>query len=144
MTDNRVLVGQDGQEFVVCNRGDGWGVSLLKKAGILVACISTEENPVVQARCQKLGIPYWQGQREKLGTLKAFLEKHGIPAERCVYVGNDTNDAACLEYVGVAVVPRDRVSEVAHLADWQTEAVGGGGVLREVAARILEERENVG
>lgn len=140
MTDNRVLVDQEGREAVACHRGDGWGISLLKKAGIAVASISTEENPVVRARCQKLDIPYWQGQRDKLAALQSFLAQAGIEAEDCVYVGNDTNDAACLDYAGLAVVPRDAAPEVLPLADWVTEAAGGAGVLREIAARILEEK----
>jgi N-acylneuraminate cytidylyltransferase len=141
LTDNRVLVDQEGHEAVVCHRGDGWGIALLKKIGIAVACISTEENPVVRARCQKLDIPYWQGQREKLPALRAFLAQAGIEADDCVYVGNDTNDAACLEYAGLAVVPRDAAPDVLPLADWQTEAAGGRGVIREIVARILEEKQ---
>lgn len=140
MTDNRVHVDQDGHETVVCNRGDGWGISLLKEAGIAVACISTEENPVVRARCQKLGIPYWQGQRDKLSALRAFLEHRGIDRADCLYVGNDTNDATCLDFVGTAVVPRDAASEVTHLADWQTKTAGGEGVLREIASLILKAK----
>ena len=57
-------------------------------------------------------------------------------------MGNDTNDAACLEYAGVAVVPRDAAQEVAHLADWRTRAAGGEGVLREVAREILRVRRS--
>jgi len=140
MTDNRVLVAQDGREAVVCNRGDGWGISLLKRAGIQVACISTEENPVVQARCEKLGIPYWQAQQDKLAALQAFLEQHGLRPEECLYVGNDTNDAACLELAGLAVVPRDAAPEVRPLAHWQTVAAGGEGVLREIASKLMKER----
>ncbi len=141
MTDNRVVIDQQGGEAVVCNRGDGWGISLLRQAGILVACISTEENPVVRARCEKLGIPYWQAQRDKLAALQAFLDQYGLEPEECLYVGNDTNDAACLQHAGVAVVPRDAASEVQHLAHWQTRAAGGEGVLREIAARLLKERQ---
>jgi YrbI family 3-deoxy-D-manno-octulosonate 8-phosphate phosphatase len=139
MTDNRVHVNQDGQEAVVCNRGDGWGISLLKDAGIAVACISTEENPVVRARCEKLGIPYWQGERDKLSVLQAFLKQQGIEPQHCLYVGNDTNDAGCLDFAGIAVVPRDAASVVTRLADWQTEVAGGEGVLREIASLILQE-----
>lgn len=139
MTDNRVHVDQDGHEAVVCNRGDGWGISLLKDAGIAIACISTEENPVVRARCQKLGIPYWQGAQDKLSVLRAFLQRKGIEPNNCVYVGNDTNDAGCLDFVGIAAVPRDAAPEVISLADWQTQAAGGEGVLREIASLILEE-----
>jgi N-acylneuraminate cytidylyltransferase len=140
MTDNRVLVDQEGHEAVTCNRGDGWGISLLKRAGVVVACISTEVNPVVRARCEKLDIPYWQGQTDKLSALKSFLAQERIRAEDTVYIGNDTNDRACLDYVGLAVVPRDAAPEVLPLADWQTEALGGAGVIREVASRILEEK----
>ena len=143
MTDNRVVVEQDGRESVICNRGDGWGISRLKRAGILVACISTEENPVVRVRCEKLGIPYWQGQHDKMTTLKEFLEQYNMQPEHCLYVGNDTNDAESLEYAGIAVVPRDAAAEVMHLADWQTETRGGAGVLREIASRILGERMQV-
>jgi YrbI family 3-deoxy-D-manno-octulosonate 8-phosphate phosphatase len=141
MTNNQVHVDQDGHETVVCNRGDGWGIGLLRSAGIAVACISTEENPVVRARCQKLQIPYWQDQRDKLCALRTFLDQQGLSPQECVYVGNDTNDAACLEFVGVAVVPRDAAPEVVPLADWQTNAAGGEGVLREIASQILEERK---
>lgn len=142
MTDNRVHVDQDGHEAVVCNRGDGWGISLLKRAGIHVACISTEKNPVVAARCGKLDIPYWQGQEDKLSALRAFLDECSVPPDQCVYVGNDTNDAPCLEFVGLAVVPRDAAPVVTPLADWQTGAAGGEGVLREVASMILEKRDH--
>ncbi len=141
MTDNRVIVDQQGGEAVVCNRGDGWGIYLLKQAGILVVCISTEENPVVRARCEKLGIPYWQAQQDKLAALQAFLDQYELDPEECLYVGNDTNDAACLQHAGVAVVPRDAVTEVQHLAHWRTEASGGAGVLREIASKLLKERQ---
>lgn len=141
MTDNRVVVDQEGREAVLCSRADGWGISLLKQAGILVACISTEQNPVVRARCDKLGIPYWQGQEDKLAALHAFLDQSGLGPEECLYVGNDTNDAACLQHAGVAVVPRDAAPEVQHLAHWRTESAGGEGVLREIATKLLEERQ---
>ncbi|MCA9933449.1 MAG: acylneuraminate cytidylyltransferase [Anaerolineales bacterium] len=140
MTNNQVTVTQDGTESVVCNRSDGWGINLLKQTGILVACISTETNPVVAARCRKLGIPYWQGEKNKLTTLQAFLAQSNLEAQDCLYIGNDTNDAACLAYAGTAVVPQDAAAEVLPLADWQTDTVGGAGVLREVARAIIQAR----
>jgi N-acylneuraminate cytidylyltransferase len=140
MTDNRVYLNEDGVESVVCNRGDGWGIRLMKDIGLLVACISTETNPVVAARCRKLQIPYWQGQSNKLGTLKAFLEDNKLQAKDCLYIGNDTNDSACLQYAGVAVVPRDAAPEVVPLAHWQTISSGGSGVLREVARALNQAK----
>ena len=53
-TDNMVYVLQDGSEAVRCNRSDGIGLQKLNKLGIKTVIISTESNPVVSARAQKL------------------------------------------------------------------------------------------
>ncbi|MCA9973250.1 MAG: acylneuraminate cytidylyltransferase [Anaerolineales bacterium] len=141
LTDNRVQVTQDGTEAVVCSRGDGWGIDLLKQAGYRVACISTEANPVVAARCRKLDIPYWQAQRDKRTALENYLAAQGIPAAACLYVGNDTNDLGCLALAGVAAAPRDAAPEALAAAHWVTEARGGEGVLREIARHLLQAGE---
>ena len=54
MTDNKVYVDQNGTEMVQVNRADGLGVSEIKKMRIKQIIISTETNPVVSARANKL------------------------------------------------------------------------------------------
>ena len=61
MTDNKVYVDQDGKETVQVNRGDGLGISEIKKMDIEQIIISTETNPVVSARAKKLNIYCLQG-----------------------------------------------------------------------------------
>ena len=56
MTDNKVYVNEEGQEMVQVNRGDGLGISLIKKLGIKQIILSTETNPVVSVRAKKLNI----------------------------------------------------------------------------------------
>ncbi|MEY2940072.1 MAG: hypothetical protein RIS58_1059, partial [Actinomycetota bacterium] len=68
-TDNKVIVSQDGSEFVVCDRGDGMGITLLKEIGIRMMILSKEKNPVVSARGSKLGIEVIQGCDDKLPAL---------------------------------------------------------------------------
>ena len=65
MTDNKVYVDQDGKETVQVNRGDGLGISEIKKLGIEQIIISTEKNPVVVKRAEKLGIGCMQGIENK-------------------------------------------------------------------------------
>src|SRR5207302_6129436 len=60
-------------EAVFCNRGDGLGIGMLKTAGIEVVVISKEKNPVVAARCRKLGIQCIQGCDNKLSALQAAV-----------------------------------------------------------------------
>ena len=65
-TDNRVFVNAEGMESVRCDRGDGLALADLRRAGLPICVLSTEKNPVVAARCEKLSLPYRQGLRSKL------------------------------------------------------------------------------
>ena len=53
-TDNKVYLTEDGKEMVCCNRSDGWGIGNLHNAKIKMAVMSSEVNPVVLKRCEKL------------------------------------------------------------------------------------------
>lgn len=140
-TDNRVLVLQDGSEGVLCSRSDGWGIAQLRKRGIRMVVISTEINPVVEARCRKLGIECVTGVGDKLQVIQDWLQKRGISPENVVYIGNDVNDLSCMQFVGCAVVPADAHPQVLDVADIVLEARGGQGALRELSEIVLRRLE---
>lgn len=138
MTDNRVITDQFGNESVACDRSDGMGVSLLKKAGYSMAVLSTEMNSVVSARCKKLGLECWQGLGDgKLDVFLDWCEKKEIPPEEVLYVGNDVNDLDCLKACGCGVVPADAYPEAKAVAQIVLEKRGGCGAVRELCDRIL-------
>ncbi|MBI3088227.1 MAG: acylneuraminate cytidylyltransferase [Candidatus Omnitrophica bacterium] len=137
-TDNRVLVQQDGTESVLCDRGDGLGLSRLKATGLTVAVLSTERNPVVGVRCAKLGVPCYQGVEDKARTLQAMLQEHGLRRERVVFVGNDVNDAACMRQAGCAIAVADAHPEVRAAAHLVLQRPGGRGAVREVCDLICD------
>src|SRR5262249_25597802 len=95
MTDNRVWVGENGDEWVACNRSDGIGLERLRQLGLALFVLSTEPNPVVASRCRKLCLPFEQGVRDKAGRLRSLLQERGLAASDVVYVGNDINDIEC-------------------------------------------------
>jgi YrbI family 3-deoxy-D-manno-octulosonate 8-phosphate phosphatase len=138
MTDNRVLTSQDGGEQVACDRSDGLGLSGLRKAGIRLQVISTEENPVVAARCAKLKIPCIQGVENKAHRLAQWLAEEGIDPARSIYVGNDRNDAGCMELVGCPVAVADAYPEASQRALIVLEREGGKGAVRELCDLILD------
>ena len=140
MTDNRVYVDQDGHEAVACHRGDGWGLARLKDIGLEVLVLSTEANPVVAARCAKLRIGCVQNCADKLAALKELVARRQLAQNQVAFVGNDVNDADCLEWVGVPIVVADAVAEVRPLARLITSRPGGSGAVREVADWILAAR----
>ena len=136
-TDNKVTVFQDGREAVRCDRSDGWGIGRLKKTGLPILVLSTEANPVVRARCEKLGIPYLQGIAEKGAVLAGWLEQQGYDPRQVVYVGNDANDLTCMAQVGCAVAVADAYPEALELAHLVLEHPGGSGAVREICDLIL-------
>lgn len=137
LTDNRVLVDETGREAVWCHRGDGWGIARLRDAALPVVVLSTEENGVVAARCRKLRVPCVQGERDKLAALRRLAAEAGVGPEAVAFVGNDVNDADCLEWVGFPIVVADAMAMVRPLARYVTALPGGHGAVREVCDWIL-------
>lgn len=137
MTDNRVLVDQDGREAVMCHRGDGLGIGLLKKAGIEVLVLSMETNPVVAARCRKLKIDCLQECEDKLSALQQRAAALGLTPRQVAFVGNDINDLECLRWVGLPIAVADAEPTVRKAAAYVTHRPGGFGAVREVAEKIL-------
>jgi YrbI family 3-deoxy-D-manno-octulosonate 8-phosphate phosphatase len=127
-----VYVLQDGAEAVRCNRSDGIGLQKLKKLGIATAIISTESNPVVSARAQKLKIRCFQNCEDKRKTLKSLAQEMDISLAEIAFVGNDINDRPCLTCVGLPIVVQDAHPDVLSHARYRTKAPGGHGAVREV------------
>jgi YrbI family 3-deoxy-D-manno-octulosonate 8-phosphate phosphatase len=141
LTDNRVLVDQNGVESVTCSRGDGMGISQLRQAGVQVFVISKERNPVVEARCRKLQIEFLQAIDDKRPALERLLAERGLTQAGTVFVGNDINDVECMRWAACGVAVADAHSSALAAADLVLERPGGYGAARELADRILGRAE---
>lgn len=133
MTDNRVFVSQDGKESVAANRSDGLGVGMIRKMGIAQCILSTEVNPVVRARADKLGLEAIHGVADKATVLIELVAAKGLSLGDILYVGNDINDTDAMGLAGCKVAPSDAHPAILALADYVTDAEGGRGVIRELA-----------
>lgn len=141
MTDNRVLTLQDGTEAVFANRSDGLAVKMIKDMGIKQVIISTETNPVVNARAEKIGILCLQGIGDKLDVLKKYLAENNIDKDKVAFVGNEINDVAAMSYVGFPVAPADAYPEVKNISKIVLKTKGGYGVVREFYELIKKSSE---
>lgn len=136
LTDNRVLVCENGLESVFCHRGDGMGLSMLKHRGFPLLVLSKERNHVVHVRCKKLGIPCYSSVDGKLTVLKQYCEEHQLPLKDVIYVGNDMNDVECLKAVGCGAVVKDAHESALEAADLVLSRRGGHGAVRELCDLI--------
>ncbi len=140
MTDDRVWVDQNGVEMIAANRADGLGLERLRKlTDIRLLVISKEANPVVAARCKKLGIPLMQGVDEKAEALADYLSREKIPPEEAIYIGNDINDLACFPLVGWAAAPQNASALVKRQADMILQQAGGFGAVREICEILISK-----
>jgi N-acylneuraminate cytidylyltransferase len=137
LTDNRVWVTEQGTESVACNRSDGLAINMLQSSGIDVFVLSKELNPVVAARCNKLGVAFRQGVENKHAALRSIAAERGVDLGRTAYVGNDVNDLQCMASTGCGVAVADAHPEVLRHADIILKASGGGGAIRELCGLIL-------
>ncbi|QNE75419.1 HAD hydrolase family protein [Streptomyces finlayi] len=136
-TDDRVLIDSDGRETVAVHRGDGLGIAAMRKAGLPLLILSTEQNPVVAARARKLQIPVLHGIDRKDEALKRWCEEQSIAPERVLYVGNDVNDLPCFGLAGWPVAVASAHDSVRAAARAVTTSPGGFGAIREIAAWLL-------
>ena len=139
-TDNRVWVSETGEESVACWRGDGLGLRRLDEVGVPHLIVSTEPNPVVALRAEKLQARALHGVEDKLAVVREEAATRRLGLESVAYIGNDVNDAACLEAVGLPVVPADAWPEVVPLARWVLERPGGRGCVRELCDAVWAAR----
>jgi len=139
-TDDTVLIGADGSEFVTVSRSDGMGVALLRDAGIPMLILSTETNPVVSARARKLGVDVLQAQTDKAEALAAWARDRDIPLDRVAYLGNDINDLGCFELVGWPIAVPDAHPRILGAARVILGGAGGRGAVRELADLVLQAR----
>jgi 3-deoxy-D-manno-octulosonate 8-phosphate phosphatase (KDO 8-P phosphatase) len=135
-TDNKVIVSENGEESVICSRGDGLGINFLKKLNIPILILSTEVNKVVAKRAEKLKLNVVHGVENKKSILVKYCHENNIDFNKVLYVGNDLNDLEVMQTVGYPIAPFDSHKEIISVAKYLTKAKGGSGVIRELAEKI--------
>jgi N-acylneuraminate cytidylyltransferase len=136
LTDDRVWLNQDGEEFVAANRKDGLAVKRLKNLGIQVVITSTETNKVVSARGNKMGVEVLQGLEDKAESIDQYLKQKNLSWNDVWYIGNDVNDLGAIEKAKLSISPADAVKKVRKTVDIVLKTNGGRGILSEIAAEL--------
>ncbi len=150
-TDNAVILSEKGEESVRCSRADGLGINMLKrhimnnKIQSKLLVLSTEINPVVSKRCEKLGLDCAQGIDNKKQYLVEYFSQNSqelaTPWERILYFGNDLNDLQIME-LSPSFAPADAHPRIKSVATKVFNERGGEGFVR-AAIEFLLQVENM-
>jgi 3-deoxy-D-manno-octulosonate 8-phosphate phosphatase (KDO 8-P phosphatase) len=142
LTDGTFWWGANGEEYKRFSFADVMGISLGRKAGLIFALISGENNPLVDRFAAKMGIKdVYAGCKDKGSALKAFAQKHNFELSQVCFMGDDINDVPALELAGLAAVPATAHESAKQKASFVTQHSGGQGAVREVIDLLLSQRE---
>ena len=145
LTDGGFWWGPDGQEWKRFCFADIMGLSLARKAGLLLALISGEDSPLVDRLAVKMGInDVYKNCKDKAQALRSFASSRQFDLQEICFMGDDVNDLAALEIAGLAAAPADARPAVIERCKYVAKANGGNGAAREVIDLILAQTRAVG
>tara|TARA_B100000787_G_C15987825_1_gene204494 strand:+ start:52 stop:534 length:483 start_codon:yes stop_codon:yes gene_type:complete len=137
LTDNKVLVCEDGTEAVFCNRSDGLAFDYLRTLRVPIYIMSTETNSVVLVRAKKLNIPVFNAVGDKGELLIKLCREKKYKLPKVMFVGNDINDIPAMLKVGISVAVADSHKRVLEIADIKLSKIGGSGIVSEIIEEII-------
>ena len=99
--------------------------------------LSSEKNNVVKFRAKKLGIKCFKGQKNKSLKLKELHKNKILDLNKTLYIGNDVNDIQAMKLCKYSCCPFDSHPFVKKQSKIVLKTIGGEGVMREIAEKIL-------
>ncbi|MCD5401893.1 HAD-IIIA family hydrolase [candidate division NPL-UPA2 bacterium] len=141
LTDGRIVLGNQGEEFKFFYVQDGVGIILAHRAGLKTAIISARKSEVTERRARELGVnDVYQVEDSKEEAYEKILKDYHLKEEEVAYIGDDLHDLPLLKRAGLAVSVSNGIDEAKEIAHWTTKAAGGQGAVREVIEVILKSQ----
>jgi len=141
MTDGRIIYSVYGDELKFFDVQDGFGITLLNRAGIKSAIITAKKSRIVKLRARDMRVAKaYQGYMDKLIPFEQALKRFKVKPEEVCFIGDDLIDIPVLKRVGFAVAVPNAVEEVRQIAHHTTSKTGGRGAVREICDLILKSQ----
>lgn len=138
LTDGGFWWGTDGEELKRFCFADVMGLSLARRAGIVLALVSGENTPLVDRYASKLHINHVvKGCRDKAAALRQISNDTGIDLAGFCFMGDDINDLAPMRIAGVSAAPSNAAPMVIRESKLVTERPGGNGAVRELIETLF-------
>ena len=138
LTDGGLYYTDAGQQLRKFNVKDGIGVQRVQADSVEVALISAAKAPAIRRRGESLGLGHvLVGCEDKLAALANICGELGIDLADAAHMGDDLNDLAVLEAVGLPLSVADAVPEARAAAAYVTSRRGGDGAVREICDLIV-------
>ena len=143
LTDGRVTVDSDGNEYKTINYRDIDAVFEMKRQKLLVGLITGEATPIALFFKERFKPDFFYGGcKNKPEALMEILSQTGLSVKNVCYAGDSGHDIPVMKLVKFPACPSDAILEVKTLAKIRLNARGGEGCVWELLEWILN-KENV-
>ena len=138
LTDASMYYTENGDELKKFCTYDGKAFELFREKKYKTAILTAENTKLVERRANKMKIDFlFQGAKDKLSLMKELCEELDISLKEVIYIGDDINDKALLEEVGLAFKPANAQKEILEMNQVHLLSVKGGeGTIREIYNRL--------
>ena len=141
LTDGNFYWGSNGEELKKFSFSDVMGVSLGRKAGLIFALISGENNTLIDRFAEKMGIvDIYKESKDKAAALCSFSKKYDLELSQICFMGDDVNDLKALALAGLSAAPANAHESVKQKVKFVTTKAGGNGAVRELIDFILAKK----
>jgi len=145
LTDGGMYYSSDGEVLKKYNARDGKGIELIRKNGIKVMLLTSENSEIVKRRADKLKVDYlFMGVLDKRKFLAGFFKKHNSYSfNSSAYIGDDINDVPSMKDVCFSAAPIDAMPEAKRVSSYISSRKGGAGCVREICDLIVQRRNSI-
>ena len=144
LTDGRIVYGNYGDELKFFDVQDGFGLYLLRRAGIRTAFITAKKSTVVSRRAKENHVDkVYQNARDKLKVYGKMKRHFRVKDEEICFMGDDLIDLPIMVRAGVAISAPNAVEAVRERSHYLTKSLGGRGAVREVVDMILKSQQKL-
>ncbi|MCX5687875.1 MAG: HAD-IIIA family hydrolase [Candidatus Omnitrophica bacterium] len=140
LTDGRIIYDNFGDEIKCFNVHDGFGMTLLHRAGIKSVIITAKKTRIVERRARDMHVIKVYSDYRKLKVYEKVVKKFKVKDEEVCFIGDDLIDLPVLKRAGLSVAPPEAVEEVKFFCHYITKKSGGKGAVRELVEIILKSQ----
>jgi 3-deoxy-D-manno-octulosonate 8-phosphate phosphatase (KDO 8-P phosphatase) len=138
LTDGALIYGPAGESAKAFSVRDGFGLNLLRQAGIRIAIVTGRESSIVAHRAADLKFDaVMQGVTDKRAAIVELCRQYQLTDSQTAFVGDDWPDLPALRHAGLAATVTGAPPELRTVAHWIGSAPPGAGAVREFAEWLL-------
>lgn len=138
LTNNEVLVTEDGQLLRTMNVRDGYAIKHAIESGYRICIITGGRSEGVRKRLEMLGVQdIYVNRQEKLNAYEEYIQAYKLDEGEILYMGDDLPDYPVMRRVGLPVCPNDATHELLEIAQYVSPLAGGMGCARDVIQKVM-------